>query len=111
MSQMEEAWNKNPVGEFKTFWISVIGKIMMECYNKFPLGSSVLGGNHIILEMSAIQSAVGLTQFCGDIRLSRGRTHCHSWDQSFTWISEELFCSFFLCIILSFLQVELLWWT
>ena len=32
---MEEPWNKNMADEFKSSWINVISKRMMEWYNKF----------------------------------------------------------------------------
>ena len=54
-----------------------------------PLGSYVLGGNHIFLEMSAIQSAAGLPRFCGERRLSKGRIDRHSGAQRSTWRLEE----------------------
>ena len=35
MNQMKEAWNKNMEDEFNPYWINVIYKNMMECYNNF----------------------------------------------------------------------------
>ena len=105
MMQMEEARKKSMADEFNPYWINVIGKIMMEWYNNPPpMGSFVLGRNHIILEMSTIKYALGLHQFFGSHIFSRGRIERHSWTQSFTRSLEGPLDSFFGCVSLYFLQ-------
>ena len=108
-------WNRHGT---KTWWTSStnLGSIWLtrtwwSGTISFPLGSCVSGGNHILFEMRAIQSAMVLPWFCGGHILSRGRIDWHSWAQSFTQILEEPLESCFGCAILSFTQPNILWWT
>ena len=99
------------VNEFNPSWINVIGEIMMEWYNNFPLYLFVSGANHTILVMRAIQYAVVLPQFCVGRRLLRGRIYRNSWDQRSLRILEEPLDLYFGCVSLYFLQANLFLWT